>query len=363
MIPYYVLMIIPFFIAAAETMLQPNQKHFFKKKQLSNKSILVFFVIWGLMLSLRHPIKCGFDLPNYQYMFSITAELDFLDVFSFYPTERLYFTFNWLIAHIYPDFRLFLIVTSLLCSGVVGWFYYKESELAPLTILLFVTNACFVMFYSGLRQSLAMLFVIPAYYMTKQKRLVPFILIVLLAKCFHNSATVMLLLYPIYHTPLRSKHFILVILLVVFFFIFKSQIFTTVVPFLNDKYSGAVIGETNGYTVWIMFILLLVYSFLVFDDSKMDAECLGLRNILVIMTLIQGFAPIFATAMRMNYYFILIFPIIIPKLMNHPKVGYENMIQFSKWFMILLLTIFFFVSRVSSGNPSLGAYPYVAFWE
>ena len=97
MIPYYVLMIIPFFIAAAETMLQPNQKHFFKKKQLSNKSILVFFVIWGLMLSLRHPIKCGFDLPNYQYMFSITAELDFLDVFSFYTTERLYFIFMILI--------------------------------------------------------------------------------------------------------------------------------------------------------------------------------------------------------------------------------------------------------------------------
>ncbi len=132
---------------------------------------------------------------------------------------------------------------------------------------------------------------------------------------------------------------------------------------MNEKYSSAGLTETNGYTVWIMFVLLLVYSFLVLDDSKMDTECLGLRNVLVIMTLIQGFAPIHATAMRMNYYFILIFPIIIPKLMNHPKVGYENFVQLSKWFIVIFLTIFYFISRVSSGNSSLGAYPYVAYWE
>ena len=362
MFPYYLLIIFPFYLEVVETMLHSNQGCVQVRKR-SNKSIILFFVIWFILLSLRHSTKCGFDLPNYQVYFFMTSKLDFFDVFSFFNTEQLYFAFNWLIAHIYPDFRLFLIATSLLCTGVVGWFYYKESEFAPLTILFFVTNACFVMFYSGLRQSLAMLFVIPAYYMTKQKRLVPFILIVFLANFFHNSAIIMLLLYPIFHTPLRSKHFILVMLLVALFFIFKSQIFTAVVPYLNEKYSRAGLTETNGYTVWIMFVLLLVYSFLILDDSKMNTECLGLRNILVIMTLIQGFAPINPLAMRMNYYFILLFPIVLPKLMCYPKIGHENIVQLSKWFMVLFFTIFFFAFRVSSGNPSLGAYPYVANWE
>jgi hypothetical protein len=361
MFPYYLLIIFPFYLATVEYILQSNRGDVFSKKNSINKSIILFFSIWFVMLAFRH-INCGIDLRVYESHFYNISKLDFFNALTYSSLEQFYYAFNYFVAQVYPDFRLFLIVTAALCAGIPGWFYYKESKFAPLTILLFVTNACFVMFYSGLRQSLAMLFAIPAYYMTKQKRLVPFILIVVLAKFFHNSAIYMLLLYPVFHTQLRSKHFFLIMLLITFFFIFKAQIFTAVLPFFNEKYSGAAIIETNGYTMWIMFILFLVYSFWVLDDSKMNADCLGLRNIIVIMTLIQGFAAINPIAMRMNYYFILLFPIIIPKLMEHPKEGAENIVRISRWIMVVFFMFYFFFS-IHSGRNGLGAFPYVAFWE
>ncbi|MBQ3640711.1 EpsG family protein [bacterium] len=313
------------------------------------------------MLACRS-ISCGRDLRNYKYFFEIIKNLQFSEMLEYFPTEQLYFSLNWIVTRIYPDFRLLLVITAVLCAGITGWFYKRESEYPLLTILLFITNTCFVMFYSGLRQSLAMLFIIPAYYLTKQKRLIPFIVVVLIAKLFHNSAIIMLLLYPVFHIQLLSKDFLGMMFLVALVFVLKVEIFSMVVPFLNDKYARGGVAETGAYAVWLMFLLYLIYSFLVLDDSKMNKECLGLRNVLVIMTLIQSFASINPLAMRMNYYFIMLFPIIIPKLMNYPKVGNENIVQESKWGMVLLFVIYFFI-HINSGYTGLEAFPYVAFWE
>ena len=361
MLPYYFLVFIPFFLEVIGLNLFSFKRNFFCVKR-NNSSIIVFFVILFVLLSLRS-VSCGTDLVNYEYFFQQTLYLNFLDVFRFYSTEQLFFVFNWFVGCIYPDFRLFMVVVALLCTGVLGWFYWKESEFAPLTILLFITNSCFVMIFSGLRQFLAMLFVVPAYYLTKQKRILPFILIVLIASFIHNSATIMFLLYPVFHIPMKSKDFFFVLFLVAIFFFFKTNLFNMVVPFLAVKYSSAEITETGAYSIWIMFILFLVYCFVIPDERKMTTEHQGLRNVLVLITLIQGFASIHTLAMRMNYYFILLIPIIIPKMMKLSKNGNENIVQYSKWIMVFFFTIYFFYSAYSSMGMGLKVFPYVAYWE
>lgn len=362
MFPYYILLLIPFFLEGIESMLCPSRKGLFDEKH-SNFSIVLFFAIWCVMLALRST-KCGADLVNYEVLFYHTQNLEFSDVFIYHPIEQLFFVFSWLVAQVNSDFRFFIVITACLCSGVIGWFYWKESEIAPLTILLFVTNAPFIMFYSGLRQSLAMLFILPAYYFTKRKRIIPFVLIVLLATYFHTSAIVMLFLYPIYHIPLKSKHFAIALGFVVCFFVLNSQIFNEVLPVLGERYIEryGTIQETNGFAMWAFFVVFLVISFVLPNERKMTHELSGLRNILVLMVLIQGFAPVHTLAMRMNYYFIMLFPIIIPKILNRPKEGWENIAQFTKWGLVIFLTFFFFF-KINFTENILRAWPYVAYWE
>lgn len=361
MFPYYLLIIFPFYLATVEYLTQSHWDDLLKRNRSSNNLIICFFVMWFIMLAMRH-ITCGVDLRSYQIKFNVVLELDFCSIFKRFRTEQFYYVFNWLVAQVYPDFRFFLIVTAALCSGITGWFYWKESESASLTILFFVTNACFVMFYSGLRQSLAMLFMVPAYYLTKQKRFFLFILIVLIATKFHSSAMIMFLLYPIFHIPLQSKYFVLVLLLVAVFFLLKKELFYIALPLLGEKYADVTIVETNGYSVWLMFLAFLSYTFLIPDNYRITSEILGLRNVFVLMTLIQGFAPINPLAMRMNYYFIMLFPIIIPKIMNVSKEKYVNLVQFSKWAMLIFLTFMFFYNG-HTREFTMGVFPYVAFWE
>ena len=361
MLPYYFLIFVPFFLEAVEKMLQSNRGYVFNAKS-SNSSIVVFFVILFAMLSLRS-ISCGIDLRNYQYTFSWIAKLNFSECLKNNTVEPLYVILNWVVARIYCDFRLFLVVVALMCTGITGWFYWRESKCAPLTILLFVINPCFFMFYSGLRQALAMLFVIPAYYMILRKKLIPFIILVIIASYFHTSAIIMCFLYSIFYMPLKSKHFIFVLVLVFTVFLFKSQLFFMVLPFLANKYADLYgqITETNSYTMWIFFLFLLSYAFCVIDEEKMSIKQKGFRNTLVVMTIIQGFAPIHSIAMRFNLYFIMLLPVIIPELITTPKKGNENFAQLFKWFTISFLVFFFFYRAEPGGG--LNAIPYKAFWE
>ena len=313
------------------------------------------------MLALRH-ISCGVDLTNYQLHFFNICKLDFHDAFEYNPVEPLYYVLNWLLAQIYPDFRLVIVVIAFMCTASVGWFYWKESEFAPLTILLFVTNACFPMFYSGLRQTLAILFVIPAYYFTKQKKIILFILVVLVASYFHSSALVMLLLYPIYHIPLKSKHFAIAISLVAIFFFFSSNIFVSILPFLGSKYMQYEVVETSAYGVLCLFLLLLIFSFVIVDERMLSSDVLGLRNLLVLSTTMQCFASASPIAMRMNYYFILLVPVLVSKIINKPKNNFENIAQFFKWSLVIFTT-FMFLYKGHMANNILQIFPYIPYWE
>lgn len=363
MIPYYFLLIIPLYIASIEYVLWSKQELSLKPKRL-NTSIIVFFVLWCILLSCRS-ISCGADLKGYEYIFNTTATQSFSDIFRTHSIEQLYYVFNWIIAQISLNYRLFLIIIAFLCTSIVGWFYWKESEFAPLTILLFVTNACYGMFYSGLRQSIAMLFVIPAYYLVRKKKIITFFLIVLIATFFHSSASIMFFLYPFFHTKLKSRSFFAIISFVVLFFLFKTQLFTAFLPFLGNRFVEryGVIYETNGYAVWILFMLFLFFSFVALDEKKMNSDHLGLRNVMLLMTLIQGFAPIHPLAMRMNYYFILLFPIIPPKLMATAKQENERIVKFIKWVMVLFFSAFYLFYVCNESRDGINIYPYTFYWE
>ena len=98
------------------------------------------------------------------------------------------------------------------------------------------------------------------------------------------------------------------------------------------------------------------------DEHKMSYEMLGLRNVLILITLIQCFAPIHALAMRMNFYFIMLFPIIIPKILNRSKKNLENVAQFTKWSLTGFMYALFFY-KIHFTQTSLNVWPYVAYWE
>ena len=351
MLPYYVLIGVPAVWALFNNLSV--------KKKDTKKIITFFFVLLMALLALRH-ISCGIDLINYEFFFEVAEK---------YPFENRqglewgYHIFETLIAVITKNFRAFLVIVSIVSMVPLLVLYKKESDIPYLTVILFVTLAPFSMFFSGLRQALAMIFVVPAYYCTKNKRPLLFILCVIGAYLFHNSAFVLLALYPLYHVRVKRLHLLGIIPALVFVFIFREAIFTFLMNFLGEKYleKYSVIEDTGAYTVFFALLLFFLFSYFITKDTELDYDTVGLRNVLFLSVFIQSFASVHSLAMRMNYYFLLLLPIIIPRLCKNHSEKNEKLVKFAVIVMSVGLTVAFFW-KAYTGEDALQLYPYYPFW-
>ena len=336
----------------------PNHK--FQK----NKIILgSFFVILITILCLRD-VSCGIDLENYKIFWNSALNMSFKSGINQYEIETGYHAIEYFISRFTDDFQIFLSIVAILSIAPLWYFYKKESEMPILTILLFVTIAPFTMFFSGLRQAIAIAIAVPAFYLAKNKKMFCFIAIVILATLIHTSAVLLFVIYPLYHAKITKKWLLFVIPIIVVIFIFNEQIFSFMLRFLKDEYAErySELESTGAYSVLILLILFGIYSFLIPDNEKLDGETIAMRNFLLFSICIQCFAPIHTLAMRMNYYFLIFIPILIPRIIKYRKQSLREVTQLSQVVFTLFFAVYFFYEAYT-GADVLSIYPYIPFWK
>lgn len=317
-------------------------------------SISAFFLIWIVLLSLRD-VTCGIDLVRYELKFSESANTAWSEIWKS-GEDVGYYLFQKSVRTVTSDFGIFLSLVAVLSLGGIWFFYGRESECAPLTIALLVTVAPFTMYFSGLRQVLAMAFVIPAWYCAKHKRWGWFILTVLLTFLFHRSGAVIALLYPLYHLRLSRKWVYVLPPAFLLVLLFNKPIFRFLMLLAGEE--EYPMSDTGAYAVLILLVLLSVYSFVIPDEDQMDADTRALRNILVLAAFLQCFAPVHTLAMRVNYYFLLFIPILIPKIARRAKPVWRFTAQVSVMVMVGFFTLLFFLQG-HLGDDDLHIFPYV----
>ena len=110
----------------------------------------------------------------------------------------------------------------------------------------------------------------------------------------------------------------------------------------NEDYN-AVIKENNAYSMLILFILLAIFSYAVLDEKRADQETLGLRNFLLFSVLLQCFAPLHTLAMRVNYYYLLFIPILIPKVIKNSKYYFNEVGYLANGVLSLFFLIYYLI--------------------
>jgi hypothetical protein len=202
-----------------------------------------------------------------------------------------------------------------------------------------------------------------AYEFTRKKKLIPFILVVVLAISFHISAFMLLFMYPIYYAKITKKWLYVVVPIIALIFVFNRQIFLTlsVVLEMFTKYDASI-TETGAYTMLILFAILAVFSFVIPDESRLDKETMGLRNFLLLSLILQMFAPLHTIAMRMNYYYIIFIPLLLPKIIEARSKTWEGVAVVGRHVMVVFFLAYFFYNAYT-GTNNLHVFPYHFFWE
>lgn len=355
MIPYYLLVCFPLIIYFLGLS---------KGKKYDKISIIAFFTIMIVVLSLRG-IETGTDLQAYFGTFNKISTLSFNNLMNYSEKDELLFYFlNKIISLIGGNFQFFLFICSLISILPILFLYRKEHKNSILTISLFLIVAPFSMFFSGLRQSLALGIIAVAFNFIKKKKLFKFILLVIIASYFHKSAIFCLILYPIYHAKITNKWLIFVIPIMSVIFICRVQIFSVILQFISTNFYEAYnyIKPTGAYSILILLILFAIYSYLLPDKNKIDKDFIGLRNFLLLAICIQFFASINPQIMRINYYVLLFIPLLIPRIKEYCKEENKKLVNSLEIIMIAFF-IFSFFYKGYTDNDILNIFPYIPFWR
>lgn len=331
-------------------------------KRKKNRTALVFFGTLLIMLCLRS-VECGIDLINYKYAFDAFAKHPFsLGKFAVlkgsYGFETGYVALNILVQIFTRDFQWIIVVVAIISLIPVYVFYRRESRNQLLSIALFLTFGLLGLYFSTLRQIIAMAFVFPAYKFVRKRKFIPFLLMVLAAMLFHKSAFVMLAMYPAYSFQFRKKHLFFILPVIAAIFVFNKQIFSLLLSLIS--YEGEI-ESTNAYSILILLVLLALFTFIIPNEKKVTKEFVGLRNLLLVSIALQMFSPVNTVAMRMNYYYLLLVPVTVTWVSPIAAKKYRRVAKLA----VAVMTVFFLFVYVVSAAPGdiLEIYPYIPFWQ
>ncbi len=357
MTPYIILIAVPFLVSAVLNRKTDNLANQTKHKV----PMIIFFLILLAILMLRHQ-DIGIDLKNYLASFSAIKRIPFNKMFErFEYYEKGYVLLMKIIARITSNKQIFISIIALISLVPIAVMYSKNSENALLTISLFLLLPNYTMLFSGLRQVIAIALVVVSYKFVKEKKLLWFLVIVLIAFFFHKSAFIAFLLYPIYHMNITRIKIAILLPIIGLIFIYNKPIFEFLLQFLGE-YDNYSYSETGAYTMIILFALFVLFSYIAPEEKNMDNETIGLRNISVMILVLQIFALASSVAMRMNLYYTVFLPILIPKVINRTSERNQKIYRLVGIFMTLFF-LAYYVYKLTKGESSLEIYPYKAFWE
>lgn len=341
-------------------------QHFVVKKfhmdygKKNKRALAFFFLFFTVLVMFRHE-SIGNDTRNYINIFNNISKMNW-EYVGKYPLEKGFSYFYKIISMFTDQPQVALVVTAIITSAMIYPTYKRLCVDASLSIVLYVTMSTFAMSFSGIRQMLAVSIGFLAYECTRRKKWILFILFLILAITFHVSAFMIAFMYPLYHARITRKWLIAVVPTLVLMFIFNEQIFVSL-GLLLERFTeyDASITQTGAFTMLILFALFAVFSFIIPDEASLDQETIGLRNFLLLVVALQMFAPLHTIAMRMNYYYIIFIPLLLPKIIAARSKRWAQVAIVSRYVMLGFFLIYFFVNANGEGN--LNVFPYRFFWE
>lgn len=337
--------------------------HFYTSKNRNitkgrrQETMLGFLYLW-LLQGLRHR-DVGIDSRDAYIPFFEMLNPSFLDHETIFGFEYGFFLFSKFIkAFISSEPQVFILICSFLFIFPIAILFYKHSKNISFSYLAFSTIILYHFGFSGLRQACAIGITVLSFEFVVNKKIIPFILLVLLASTFHASAILFIVTYPIYHYVKISKNNIILFLLgTVGILIFLRPLAEVALDtlFIANRYSNKFnhAFETPSYN---MIIVYLGFFFMTFVGKKADS-LIPYRGLLLMTVILQSMALINGQAPRMALYFIPYLCVALPFAID----GYSKKNSKIVYTSLSIFLVFFFFYTNASGY--LDVIPYKFFWE
>jgi len=328
-------------------------------KRIIKKSITLILFFTLLLISTFRNITVGIDLKNYISYFNECLNYNFNEVIiRFGPTDLGYYLLIWLIANFTDNNQIFLFITSIIPLYIIFKFFYEESKIIWLSVFLFISIGNVAYLFNLLRQIISMSIIICGYKHIKNKKILNYIMCVLIAMTFHSIAIFCLPIYFFAHNKLNFINYIKYLIMALII-ITSSDI---IINFFVNQYQGGrymeyiISGEGYKWLIILIGILLfgLVFKKQTIINHKYDFI---IYNIFILSVLLQLVSLNFSLFVRIVHYYSFFITIFIPNIINSIKDKFMRILSVN--FIVVFFSLFFMYSLQ---NDSSGIVPYSFFW-
>lgn len=305
-------------------------------------TVLLMFVLLWVLTAFRSS-EIGNDTRNYIGVFE--------SIYNFGPNlgiymERGYQLFNYFIGHVIGnDPHMFLIICATIIYVPVVLYIYKHSENYYLSLCLFFC-LLFSFYTNTIRQGLASVLGLIAYYEIKKgKKLIPIILIIL-ASSFHYSAIVLFIFFFKKAMPKKYSTCLVIgaVLVAVSILGIPNRMIGVVAPRYLNYFQSDRVG--SGYlALTYELIINVVFCWFAYFALK-DGENSNGEDTQLIKTVFAGSLFITCLAFNMNLiarannFFMLVAVIELPNMIRKKYKGKGYLIA---WLVIIIMLAYFMV--------------------
>lgn len=235
---------------------------------------------------------------------------------GFLLSESFFHIFVFLLGRITDNAHWLVFLTSVYITACTCFFIKENSCDAPLSIVMYICLGLFTFNMNGMRQALAMSTCLLAYHFTRERKIIPFAILILVAMQFHKTA---ICFAPVYFLPLLKNsqgNWVLFLFGLVIFLFSLDKLVLTYNDMSGKDYIATESATGGGLVVILLYIGGLVLAALqpqILEDRwtrvAMFGTMVGLASYITRFLSNQLME-------RVSYYFFYFLLLLVPKAID-----------------------------------------------
>lgn len=313
--------------------------------------VLSVVLLW-LLIGLRD-ISVGADTRGYVDEFTSIAKLNFSEMWkqTLAYKDPLYILISWSISCISTNYTFYLLIWALFPAVSLYITFkreFKDRSECLISILVFFLLGLFAFYVAGIRQTAAISLVLLSFKSIHEKKLIQFLLYVIVASLLHNSAVIFLIAFPLCFIRFRWWYlFFLIALIYLLSFVALDSVFVYAQFFFGDRFDSYGMGyeSTQSNSAFIMQIIL--FAICVYKAKtliKKDSTNSTLFFFAFIGICFQSMAGILAEMSRISFYFCVFDLILVPRALEEYGNTKSQNILLTVFSVIAMVYLFFLTS-------------------
>lgn len=282
--------------------------------------VIIACVAMFVILGLRDAYTVGNDSSSsYLHMFQGMKTKSWQSISEISKKDNPAMSFLMKLVYIMSngDYQVFIIVISAFIMICFAHFVYRYSCNPLQSFIYYWGLLLYAFMFNGLKQSIAMAFVLLSFDAIMDKRLIRFVLLVLLGAMFHFPAIVFLPAYFIAKMKLDKGYLIMLAGVLLATFIFKDKLLDLMVSVYDTDLTGEVTLRFLSNKAIIMIVIVVAAIILrpPVSDDELYCKLLSFMGVAIVF---QTFCRYNNTFERLaDYYFqfaVVFIPLVFEKI-------------------------------------------------